>query len=70
MLRKFMSNRGDFAREKTWSRLVKAFNKGACLLTLGTDPKRLEESDRNDEAYLLQTSLLEAHCYAVLGEND
>jgi hypothetical protein len=43
---------------------------GTCLLTLGTDAKRPEESDRNDEAYLVEHQLLESHCYAVLGERN
>ncbi|KAH9067737.1 hypothetical protein EDB87DRAFT_1678124 [Lactarius vividus] len=48
----------SFQREQTWSRLVRGFSDGNCILTLGTDNR--PPADRG------LVNLLPAHCYAVL----
>jgi hypothetical protein len=49
-----------FERERTWSRISKAYLAGSCVLTVGTGVKLPEEA-------LLPFPLLPAHCYAVIG---
>ncbi|KAI0250079.1 hypothetical protein BJV78DRAFT_620230 [Lactifluus subvellereus] len=48
----------SFQREQTWSRLVRGFGDGQCILTVGTDNRRI--ADRG------HVKLLPAHCYAVI----
>lgn len=48
----------SFQREQTWSRLVRGFSDGQCILTVGTDNR--PPADRGF------VNLLPAHCYAVL----
>ncbi|KAI9441524.1 hypothetical protein H4582DRAFT_2055412 [Lactarius indigo] len=48
----------SFQREQTWSRLVRGFSHGQCILTVGTDNR--PPADRG------LVNLLPAHCYAVI----
>ncbi|KAI9465176.1 hypothetical protein BJY52DRAFT_668504 [Lactarius psammicola] len=48
----------SFQREQTWSRLVRGFSDGKCILTVGTDNR--PPADRG------LVNLLPAHCYAVI----
>ncbi|KAI0262230.1 hypothetical protein BC834DRAFT_829325, partial [Gloeopeniophorella convolvens] len=47
----------SFQREQTWSRLVRGFSQGQCVLTVGTDNRPTTDKGR--------VRLLPAHCYAV-----
>ncbi|RPD57684.1 cysteine proteinase, partial [Lentinus tigrinus ALCF2SS1-6] len=51
-----------FQREKTWDRLLRGYNSGNCVATLGTG-----EQVRVADASL---ALLATHCYAIIGVNQ
>ncbi|KAI1791151.1 hypothetical protein LXA43DRAFT_1082820 [Ganoderma leucocontextum] len=52
----------QFQREKTWARLMTGYNKGLCLITLGTG-ERVRTTD-------IPVTLIPSHCYAVIGVHD
>ncbi|KAI0300432.1 hypothetical protein B0F90DRAFT_410021 [Multifurca ochricompacta] len=48
----------SFQREQTWTRLIRGFRDGQCILSVGTDNKPISNWGR--------VKLLPAHCYAVI----
>ncbi|OCB90124.1 cysteine proteinase [Sanghuangporus baumii] len=63
-------NSSTFEREKAFRRICEGFNRGSCVLTLGTGPRATDVPHYVSALDGSQTKLLPAHSYAVLSIHE
>ncbi|KAL5504667.1 RIM13 [Sanghuangporus vaninii] len=63
-------NSSTFEREKAFRRICEGFNRGSCVLTLGTGPRATDAPHFVSALDGSQTKLLPAHSYAVLSIHE
>ncbi|KAL5521398.1 hypothetical protein ACEPAG_9324 [Sanghuangporus baumii] len=63
-------NSSTFEREKVFRRICEGFNRGSCVLTLGTGPRASDASHFVSALDGPQTKLLPTHSYAVLSIHE